>query len=160
MDASSGSLGQGLSTAVGIALAGKMDEKFYQVYVLLGDGECQEGQVWEAAMAGAHYKLDNLTAIIDRNDLQSTGKVEKVMSLGNLKDKWKSFGWNVLEVEGHNFTSLLSTFRNAARIKNQPKVVIAKTIKGYGVPFIEGNLDYHVRSLNEDELKRALELIG
>jgi transketolase len=160
LDSSSGSLGQGLSIAVGIALAGKLDKKNYRVYTLLGDGECQEGQVWEAAMAGAHYNLDNLTAIIDRNGLQSSGKIEEIMSLGELKDKWSSFGWKVFEIDGHDFTSLLSAFNHAKNVKNQPAVILANTVKGYGVPFIEGNLYYHTAPLTEAEVKRALESIG
>jgi transketolase len=160
VDTSSGSLGQGLSIAVGIAFAGKLDKKDYQVFTLLGDGECQEGQVWEAAMAGAHFKLDNLIAIIDNNALQSSGKVEEIMSLGNIKDKWESFGWKVFEVNGHDFTSLLTAFKEAREIKNKPTIIIANTVKGYGIPFIEGNLYYHTAPLNKEELKHALELIG
>lgn len=159
LDASSGSLGQGLSTAIGMAIAGKLDQKKYRVFALLGDGECQEGQVWEAAMAAAHFKLDNLTAIIDKNGLQSIGTVEEVMSLGILKDKWASFGWKVFDVNGHDFNALLTAFKEARNIKNQPTVIIAKTIKGFGVPFIEGNLKYHSVPLNKEELKMALDYL-
>ena len=157
LDSSSGSLGQGISISVGMAIAGKLDKKSYRVYVLLGDGECQEGEVWEAAMSAAHFKLDNLTAIIDRNELQSDGKTEDIMSLGSLKKKWESFGWKVFEVNGHDFNALLDAFKKSKSIKNQPALIIAKTIKGSGSSFIEGNLKYHSAPLNKDELKAALE---
>lgn len=157
LDSSSGSLGQGISVSVGMAIAGKLDNENYRVYTLLGDGECQEGQVWEAAMAAAHFRLDNLVAIIDMNGLQSDGKTEDIMSLGSLKNKWMSFGWKVFEADGHDFNSLLCAFKNAKNIKTQPTVIIAKTIKGFGVSFIEGNLNYHSAPLNKDELKAALE---
>jgi transketolase len=160
IDASSGSLGQGISVAVGMAIAGKLDQKKYRIFVLLGDGECQEGQVWEAAMSAAHYKLDNIIAIIDKNNLQSTGKVDEIMSLGNLSEKWKSFGWIVLNANGHSFSSLLNAFKKAKRVKNQPTVIIAETVKGKGIPFIENDLEYHVRQLSREELRRALELIS
>jgi len=157
LDSSSGSLAQGISISVGMAIAGKLDNKSYRVYALLGDGECQEGEVWEAAMAAAHFKLDNLTAIIDMNELQSDGKTEDIMSLGSLKKKWASFGWKVFEVNGHDFNALLGAFKKAKNIKTHPTVIIAKTIKGSGVSFIEGNLKYHSAPLNKDELKAALE---
>lgn len=159
LDTSSGSLGQGISTAVGIALAGKMDKRTYRVFVLLGDGECQEGLVWEAAMSAAHFKLDNLIAIIDKNNLQISGPTEKVMSLGNLKAKWESFGWAVFEVNGHDFSDILATFKAISAVKNKPIALIADTIKGCGVPFIENNLNYHTAPLNEDEMNRALECL-
>ena len=157
LDSSSGSLAQGISISVGMAIAGKLDNKSYRVYALLGDGECQEGEVWEAAMSAAHFNLDNLIAIIDMNGLQSDGKTDDIMSLGSLKNKWESFGWKVFEVNGHDFNSLLDAFKNAKSIKGQPTVIIAKTIKGAGVSFIEGNLKYHSAPLNKDELALALE---
>jgi transketolase len=174
IDTSSGSLGQGISVGVGMAISAKLDRKKYRVFVLLGDGECQEGQVWEAAMSAAHYKLDNLIAIIDKNNLQSTGKVEEIMSLGNLSDKWKSFGWNVLEANGHSFSSLLNSIKKTKKVfssllnsikktkkvTNKPSVIIANTVKGKGIPFMENDLEYHVRPLSEEELRNALELIS
>jgi transketolase len=156
LDTSSGSLGQGISTAVGIALAGKMDNRNYRTFVLLGDGECQEGLVWEAAMAAAHFKLDNLIASIDKNDLQISGPTEKVMSLGNLNAKWEAFGWAVFIVNGHDIPDLLATFKKMKTVKNKPIALIADTVKGYGVPFIENNLNYHTAPLNEEELKKAI----
>lgn len=159
LETSSGSLGQGISTAVGIALAGKADQRSYRVFVLLGDGECQEGLVWEAAMAAAHFKLDNLIAIIDKNNLQISGPTDKIMSLGNLKAKWKSFGWTVLQANGHDISDLLRVYNDMKAIKNQPIAIIADTVKGYGVPFIENNLNYHTAPLNEKELKNALDCL-
>ncbi|MFA6362443.1 transketolase [Methanoregula sp.] len=159
LDTSSGSLGQGISTAVGIALAGKMDKRKYRVFVLLGDGECQEGIVWEAAMSAAHFKLDNLIAIIDKNNLQISGPTEKVMSLGDLKAKWEAFGWSVFNVNGHDIPDLLATFKKIKTVKNKPIAIIADTIKGCGVPFIENNLKYHTVPLNEEELKKALDCV-
>jgi len=159
LDTSSGSLGQGISTAVGIALAGKMDKRNYRVFVLLGDGECQEGIVWEAAMSAAHFRLDNLVAIIDKNNLQISGPTEKVMSLGDLKSKWEAFGWTVIPVNGHDIENILAGFRKIPATKNKPVVLIADTIKGCGVPFIENNLKYHTAPLNEEEMRTALECL-
>ena len=160
LDASSGSLGQGISTAVGIALAGKLDRKDYRVFVLLGDGECQEGQVWEAAMSAAHYRLDNLVVLIDKNDLQISGSTDGVMSLGDLGNKWRSFGWEVFEVNGHTIPDLIETLGRARAVLHRPVVIIASTVKGSGVPFIENNLNYHTAPLTDDELKRALGYFG
>ena len=157
LDTSSGSLGQGISTAVGIALAGKMDKRHYRVFVLLGDGECQEGLVWEAAMSAAHFHLDNLVAIIDKNNLQISGPTEKVMSLGDLRAKWEAFGWTVIPVNGHDIADILAGFRKIPAAKGKPVVLMADTIKGCGVPFIENNLKYHTAPLNEEEMRTALE---
>jgi transketolase len=159
LDTSSGSLGQGISTAVGIALSGKMDKRKFRVFVLLGDGECQEGMVWEAAMSASHFQLDNLIAIIDKNNLQITGPTDEVMSLGDLKAKWEAFGWVVFDVNGHNIADLLATFEKIKLLKNKPIALIADTIKGCGVPFIENNLHYHTAPLTEEELKKALEFL-
>lgn len=159
LDTSSGSLGQGISTAVGIALSGKMDSRKFRVFVVLGDGECQEGIVWEAAMSAAHFKLDNLIAIIDKNNLQISGPTEKVMSLGDLKAKWEAFGWVVFDVKGHDLADLQAAFKKANLVKNKPVALIADTIKGCGVPFIENNLNYHTASLKKEELKAALEYL-
>jgi transketolase len=159
LDTSSGSLGQGISTAVGIALAGKMDKRDYRVFVLLGDGECQEGLVWEAAMSAAHFRLDNLVAIVDKNNLQISGPTEKVMSLGDLKAKWEAFGWTVIPVNGHDIADILAGFRKVPATKDKPVVLVADTIKGCGVPFIENNLKYHTAPLNEEEMRKALECL-
>lgn len=159
LESSSGSLGQGISTAVGMALAGKIEARRYRVFVLLGDGECQEGLVWEAAMAAAHFKLDNLIAIIDGNKLQISGPTDKIMSLGNLKAKWEAFGWGVINVNGHDISDLLAAYEKMKSVKNKPVALIADTVKGCGVPFIENNLNYHTVPLNEEELKKALECL-
>jgi len=160
LDTSSGSLGQGISTAVGIALSGKMDKRKFRVFVVLGDGECQEGIVWEAAMSAAHFKLDNLIAIIDKNNLQISGPTDKVMSLGDLQAKWEAFGWAVFNVKGHDIADLQATFEKIKSVKNKPIALIAETIKGCGVPFIENNLHYHTAPLNDEELKTALEFLA
>ncbi|NYT04804.1 MAG: transketolase [Methanomicrobiales archaeon] len=156
LDASSGSLGQGISTAVGIALAAQLDGADWRVFVLLGDGECQEGQVWEAAMAAAHFKCDNLVVIVDYNALQSTGTLDEIMSLGDLRAKWEAFGWSVTEARGHDFGSLQDALAGARARKGMPHLILAHTMKGHGVPFIEGNLEYHSKPLSADELAGAL----
>ncbi|XRO76152.1 transketolase [Methanocaldococcus sp. 10A] len=153
-----GSLGQGFSAAVGMALGCKLDKLNNYVYVLLGDGECQEGIVWEAAMAAAHYKLDNLIAFVDRNKLQIDGCTEDVMSLGDIKAKFEAFGWDVFEIDGHNFEEIINTVEKAKSLKNgKPKMIIAYTIKGKGVSFMENNVAFHGKAPNEEQLKQALE---
>lgn len=157
IEMSTGSLGQGLSAANGMALAGRLDKKNFRVYCLLGDGECQEGQIWEAAMTSAHYKLDNLTAIIDHNKYQIDGRVEEIMNLAPLADKWRAFGWNVLAADGHQFESILESFSQAERVKGRPTVIIADTIKGKGVSFMEARpLDYHGKAPTKEEEMKAL----
>ena len=153
---SAGSLGQGLSFAIGIALAGRLNSKEYRVYVLMGDGECDEGQVWEAAMAAAHYKLDNLLAIVDNNGLQIDGWNRDVMNLDPFDKKWQAFGWHVIEVDGHNFLQLINALGQAKTIKNKPTVIIAKTTKGKGVSFMENNPDFHGKPPNAAEVETAL----
>ena len=153
IEISTGSLGQGLSVGCGIALAGKLDMKDYHVYVVLGDGEVQEGQVWEAAMAAANYKLDNLTAILDRNRLQIDGFTESVMKIEPLADKWRSFGWHVIEVDGHDFKEIGNAL-NA--VSEKPKIIIAHTTKGRGVSFMENNADFHGKAPTEEECRKAL----
>jgi len=143
VETSTGSLGQGLSFGVGVALAGKLDHRNYQTYVLLGNGECDEGQVWEAAMSAAHFKLDNLTAIVDHNHQQLDGWTKDVMDIGILKDKWASFGWETIEIDGHNFDHILSAFKMAKEVKGKPTVIISHTIKGKGVSFMEGEKKWH-----------------
>jgi len=156
VDISTGSLGQGISAAVGMALAGKLDKKDYQVYALLGDGETQEGEVWEAAMSAAHYKLDNLTAFIDRNKLQISGDVEKVMSIEPAADKWRAFGWNVLEINGHDTAQIFNAIEQAKNTKGKPTIILADTIKGKGVSFMEGVYGYHGKALTKEQLAQAL----
>ncbi len=156
IEMSSGSLGQGLSFAIGIALAGRLDSEGYRVYVLLGDGECDEGQVWEGAMAAAHYKLDNLTAIVDNNGLQIDGWNCDVMSLAPLEKKWEAFGWHVINVDGHDFDQLIGAFKKAKAVKGQPTVIIAHTVKGKGVSFMENVAGFHGKAPNKDELEIAL----
>jgi len=143
IELSSGSLGQGLGVAVGCALNAKLEQKDYRVYTILGDGELDEGSVWEAMMCASHYKLDNLTAIVDRNDLQIDGPTEEVMRLEPLVDKWQAFGWETLEIDGHNMSQILKALDEAEKVKNQPTVIIAHTLKGKGVSFAEGVVGYH-----------------
>ncbi|MGC7871776.1 transketolase [Desulfosporosinus sp. FKB] len=156
VDMSSGSLGQGLSVANGMALAGKLDKKDYQVYVLLGDGEVAEGQVWEAAMAAAHYKLDNLTAILDYNGLQIDGPTDSVMSSAPLADKWRAFCWHVIEVDGHDIEALEKAFAEAKQVKGKPTILIAKTVKGKGVSFMENQVGWHGSAPNAEQAEQAL----
>ena len=156
VEASTGSLGQGLSVGLGIALAGRLDHRPYRVYVLLGDGECEEGQVWEAAMAAAHYQAGNLTAIIDNNGLQIDGPVAEVLSPLPLLEKWRAFGWAVTEVDGHDLAALLQAFDWAIGIKDRPTVIIAHTIKGKGISFMENQVDWHGKTPNTDQATSAL----
>lgn len=151
-----GSLGQGLSMANGMALAIRLDGLPSRVYVLLGDGEVQEGQVWEAAMTAAHYKLDNVCAILDNNGLQIDGWVKDVKGIEPLALKWKAFGWAVLEIDGHNFTEILRALDEAEKIKGKPTIIIAHTVKGKGVSFFENMAQYHGVAPTNGELKRAL----
>lgn len=153
----SGSLGQGLSIAIGMALAGKLDKKDYRVYCLMGDGEIQEGQIWEAAMAASHYKCDNLCAILDYNCYQIDGKISEVMQLEPLVDKWKAFGWHTIKINGHNIKQILQAFDQAEKIKNKPSIIIARTTKGKGVSFMENVVDFHGRAPTPKEAKKALE---
>ncbi len=160
VEASTGSLGQGLSMGLGIALAGMLDQRDYRVYVLLGDGECQEGQVWEAAMAAAHYRTGNLTAILDYNGLQIDGPIKEVMSPLPFPNKWRSFGWAVREVDGHDFQDLLAAFDWAAGIKDGPSMIIANTVKGKGVSFMENEVGWHGKAPDSKQAAQALEEIG
>ncbi|MDO8141770.1 MAG: transketolase [Candidatus Brocadiales bacterium] len=156
IEISGGSLGQGLSVGLGIALAGKLDKKDYRTYVMLGDGELAEGQVWEAAMAASHYKTDNLCAIIDQNGLQIDGFIHEIMSSYPIPDKWRGFGWHVIEIDGHNYKAILSAYDEAEKIKGKPTVIVAKTIKGKGVSFMENQVDWHGKSPSKEEAERAL----
>ena len=145
VEMSTGSLGHGLSYGAGVALAGKIDKKKYKVFVLLSDGECQEGSVWEAAMFATHYKLDNLIAIVDHNKLQSLGKINDILTLNPFADKWKSFGWEIKEINGHNMKEIIDVLEKIPFSKDKPSVVIAHTIKGKGVSFMENNSIWHYR---------------
>jgi len=156
VEMSAGALGQGLSFAIGVALAGRLNLKDYGVYVLLGDGECDEGQVWEAAMAAAHFKVDNLVAIVDNNGQQIGGWNRDVMNLEPFNKKWRAFGWQVIEVDGHSIPQLIQAFDQSRKIKRQPTVIIAHTIKGKGVSFMENNPDFHGKAPNAEEVKLAL----
>ncbi len=156
IDVASGSLGQGLSVALGMALAGKIDKKDYRVYCLLGDGEIQEGNVWEAAMAAAHFKCDNLCAILDHNGFQIDGHVEEIMGIEPVVDKWQAFGWQVISIDGHNIGQILDAFKKARGIKNKPTMIIAKTVKGKDVAFMENVVDFHGRAPTKEETAVAL----
>ncbi|GAB4344286.1 MAG: hypothetical protein Kow0099_23600 [Candidatus Abyssubacteria bacterium] len=156
VEMSSGSLGQGLSIANGMALAARLDNRDYRVYILLGDGEMQEGQVWEAAMTSTHQKLDNLCAIVDNNGLQIDGRIDEVKSLGSIPEKWKSFGWNAIEIDGHDMGEILNAFDHARTVKGRPTVIVARTIKGKGVSFMEDKVDYHGVAPTQEEHDRAL----
>lgn len=160
VEMSSGSLGQGLSFAIGVALAGRVDGRSYRTYALLGDGECDEGQVWEAAMAAAHYKVDTLTAIVDRNGIQNDRFTSEVMELEPLDDKWRAFGWRVLQVNGHSLPALLRAFCRAQETRGRPTVIIARTVKGKGVSFMENNPAFHGRAPTREQLAQALQELG
>ena len=157
VDMSTGSLGQGLSVAVGMALAGKLDKRNYRVYCLLGDGEIEEGEVWEAAMSANKYKLDNLCVIVDNNNLQIDGSIEEVMSSYPIDEKFKSFGFQIIKIDGHNIEEIKSAFEVAKNVKEKPVCIIAKTIKGKGVSFMENKVEWHGKAPNEEQYKMAME---
>lgn len=156
IEINSGSLGHGLPVAAGMALAGKMDKRNYRVYTVMGDGELAEGSVWEGAMAASHYGLDNLCAVVDRNRLQISGSTEEVMCQDVQEERWKSFGWNVLSVNGNCVDELDQAFTKAKEYKGKPTVIIAETIKGYGVSFMENRAGWHHRVPSPEEYERAL----
>jgi len=156
VNVASGSLGQGLSVALGMSLAAKLDKKDSHVYVLLGDGEIQEGNIWEAAMASSHYKCDNLCAILDYNGFQIDGKIKDIMNLEPLVAKWQAFGWYTIEIDGHNMKQILAAYEEAKTIKNKPTIIIAHTIKGKGVSFMENVVDFHGRAPTKEEAEKAL----
>jgi len=143
IELSAGSLGQGLGVAIGCALNAKLEKRDYRVYTILGDGELDEGSVWEAAMCAAHFKLDNLVAIVDRNRLQIDGPTKEIMCLEDLSAKWQAFGWNTLKIDGHNMPQILKSLDDAEETKDRPTVIIAHTIKGKGVSFAENQVGYH-----------------
>lgn len=157
VDMTAGSLGQGLSVANGMAISSKLDERGFRVYCIVGDGEIEEGQIWEAAMASAHYKLDNLCLVVDNNNLQIDGKVSDVMSVYPLKEKFEAFGFEVFEVDGNDIDELITVFDKAKTVKEKPTAIIAKTIKGKGVLFMEDKADWHGKAPNDEEYKTAIE---
>lgn len=160
VEMSTGSLGQGLSAANGMAIAARLDKKDYRVYALLGDGEIQEGQVWEAAMAAAHYKLDNVTAFLDHNGFQIDGPVREVMSPEPVADKWRAFGWHVIAVDGHDLKQILDALDEAKTIKGKPTMIVAETVKGKGVSFMEHQVGWHGVAPKPEEMEKALAELG
>lgn len=156
VEMSSGSLGQGLSFGVGTALAARLDGRETGVYVLLGDGECEEGEIWEAAMAAAHYKLENLVAIVDRNGVQNDRHTEEVTDLEPFADKWRAFGWRVSEIDGHDVGAVVQSLKDARPGHGQPTVIIARTVKGKGVSFMENSAEWHGKAPNKEQLELAL----
>lgn len=156
IEASTGSLGQGLSIACGMALAARLDRKLYNVYAMVGDGEIEEGQIWEAAMFAAHNKLDNLIVFLDRNGLQIDGRTEEVMSINPVVDKWRAFGWEVREINGHDFKEIIDAVEWAKEIKGKPAMIIAHTIKGKGVSYMEGSVHFHGKPPNDEEYRIAI----
>jgi transketolase len=160
IEISTGALGQGLSAALGIALAARLDRKTFHVYCLIGDGESQEGQVWEAAEAAAHYRVDNLTVILDYNGVQLMGPVSEIMEVAPLADKWRSFNWAVTEIDGHDMKEIITALESARESQGKPCIVIAHTIKGKGVSYMEGQSAWHGKPPNEEQLARALADLG
>jgi len=156
----SGSLGQGLSVALGMSLAAKIDKKDYHTYVLLGDGEIQEGNIWEAAMAASHFKRGNLCAILDYNGFQIDGRISAIMSLEPLVAKWQAFGWNTIEIDGHNMPEILIGFQKAKAAIDKPSIIIAHTVKGKGVSFMENVVDFHGRAPTKEETDEAIRQLG
>ncbi len=160
IEMSTGSLGHGLAAGNGMALAAKLDRKLYRIYVALGDGEMDVGENWEAAMLASHYKLDNVIAYVDRNKLQLDGPTEKIMSIEPLADKWKAFGWHVIEINGHNMKEIIQATNEAKSVKGKPSVIICHTIKGKGVSFMEGALHFHGKAPDEKEFNQAMKELG
>ncbi|MCX5714167.1 MAG: transketolase [Candidatus Omnitrophica bacterium] len=156
VEIASGSLGQGLSVGLGMSLAAKINNAPWRVYVLLGDGEIQEGNIWEAAMAASHFKRDNLCAMLDYNGFQIDGKTCDVMNLEPIASKWQSFGWHTIEINGHNMKEILSAYKEAADTRGKPTIIIARTVKGKGVSFMENVCDFHGRAPTKDEMVKAL----
>ncbi|MBQ8344160.1 MAG: transketolase, partial [Clostridia bacterium] len=156
VDMSAGSLGQGISAACGMALAAKISNKDYRTYVIIGDGESQEGQVWEATMFAAHYKLDNLCLIVDNNGLQIDGRVADVMNTMPYESKFEAFGWHVITVDGHDIEAILNALKEAETVKGQPTVIVAKTIKGKGVSFMEDQAGWHGKAPNDEQYEQAV----
>lgn len=166
VEMTTGSLGQGFSVALGIALAGKLDRAPWRVYVMLGDGESQEGQVWEAAMFAAYRKLDNVTAVLDRNRMQNDGPMDKILDIepgdnARVTDKWRAFGWHVIEIDGHDMVQILDALDASLEVKGRPTMIVAHTVKGKGVSFMENNPDFHGKAPTPEQVEQALrELAG
>lgn len=160
IEMSTGSLGQGFSAAVGMALANRLDGDPGRIYVLLGDGEIQEGIIWEAAMSAAHYRLDNLVGILDHNGLQIDGKNDDVMTVEPVTDKFRAFGWNVIQIDGHNFAEISEAFKKARECKGRPTMIVAETIKGKGVSFMENNAGWHGKAPDDEEAAKAVAELG
>ena len=156
VEMSAGSLGMGLSFAIGVALAARLDSKTYRTYVLLSDGECEEGQTWEAALSAGHFGLDNLTAIVDYNGMQLSGWVRRIMNLEPFAQKWQAFGWHTIDIDGHDFEQILSACREVGKVKGKPTVIIARTVKGKGVSFMENHVEFHRKAPTLEEAERAL----
>lgn len=160
VDASTGSLGQGLSIAAGMALAAMIDRESYRIFCLCGDGEVQSGQIWEAAMFASQNKLDNLIVFLDRNNLQIDGSTKDVMSIEPIVSKWNSFGWHVLEINGHDMYEIVDAVNKAEEVHGQPTIIISHTVKGKGVPFMEGSLAFHGKAADDEQLETALKALG
>jgi transketolase len=160
VEMSTGSLGHGLAAGNGMALAAKLDRKLYRIYVIVGDGEMDVGETWEAAMLASHYKLDNITVYLDRNKLQLDGPTEKIMSVEPLPEKWKAFGWHVVEIDGHDMRQILDACDKAKEVKGKPTMIIAHTVKGKGVSFMENALSFHGKAPNDEETRKALKELG
>ena len=160
VEMSTGSLGQGFSVACGMAMASKLDNAPWRVYALLGDGECQEGIIWEAAMSAAHYKLDNMVAFLDYNGLQIDGKTEDVMNIGPIVDKFKAFGWNVIEIDGHDFDQIFAALDMAKETVGKPTMIVAKTVKGKGISYMENQAGWHGNAPSDSDLEQALIELG
>jgi transketolase len=156
VDMTAGSLGQGVSAAVGMALAGKLDQKDYRVFTMLGDGEIEEGQVWEAAMSAAYYELDNLIAFVDYNRVQLAGTTEEIMDVHPVGEKFKAFGWHVIEIDGHNIAEVLDALAKAKEVEGSPVMIVANTVKGKGVSFMEGKAAWHGKAPDKEQLADAL----
>jgi transketolase len=157
VEMSTGSLGQGLSVANGMALAAKLDGRRTRIFCLCGDGEMESGQVWEAAMLASHFRLDNVTAFVDKNGLQIDGSTEKVMCSDPLEEKWRAFGWNVISINGHNMMEIITACERARQVRGKPTMIIATTVKGKGVSFMEGSLEFHGKAPDAEQLQKALE---
>jgi transketolase len=160
VEQTSGSLGQGLSVAIGHVLAGRLSKRDYRCYVLLGDGECEEGQVWEAAMAAAHWKIDNLTAIVDYNKYQQTGPISREMNLEPFAAKWQAFGWEVAEANGRDLTDIATKLQDLQNVKGRPQILFCHTAKGQGVSFMESDYTFHGRPLTAEQMAKAREEIN
>jgi len=158
IEANTGSLGQGLSVACGIAMAGKLDKKDYKVYCIMGDGEIAEGQIWEASMAGPYHKLDNLVGILDKNRIQAMGPITERYDTNPHADKWRAFGWHVIEIDGHDITQIIDAFDEADKTKGKPTMIVASTVKSKGVPFAEGKAQFHHGIMSEDQHEMARQL--